>query len=195
MALGAQPTAPGALRAEAGSSFCWPWWPSASGPAVFGVFYRVLRYIQSTQEVGGPLAAKLLGIVLLSFASLLLLSNLITALSSFFLAKDLDLLVSSPVDWLRIYFAKLSETILHSSWMVALMAVPIFTAYGIVFKGGPLFPLVSIGALVPYFVLPGGHRLGRDPGPGQRLPGPAHPGPAEPGGDRRVRWSGVAASG
>jgi ABC-2 type transport system permease protein len=118
------------------------------------VFYRVLRYIQSTQEVGGPLAAKLLGIVLLSFASLLLLSNLITALSSFFLAKDLDLLVSSPVDWLRIYFAKLVETILHSSWMVALIAVPILTAYGIVFKGGPLFLLVSIGALVPYFLLP-----------------------------------------
>lgn len=122
---------------------------------VFAVFYRVLRYIQSTSEVGGPLAAKLLGIVLLSFASLLLLSNLITALSSFFLAKDLDLLVSSPVDWLRIYFAKLIETILHSSWMVALIAVPILTAYGIVFKGGPLFLLVAIGALLPYFILPG----------------------------------------
>ena len=122
--------------------------------AVFGLFFRVLRYIQTTSEVGGPLAAKLLGIVLLSFASLLLLSNLITALSSFFLAKDLDLLVSSPVDWLRIYLAKLSETVLHSSWMVGLIAVPILTAYGMVFHGGPLFLLVSIGALLPYFVLP-----------------------------------------
>ena len=122
--------------------------------AVFGLFFRVLRYIQTTSEVGGPLAAKLLGIVLLAFASLLLLSNLITALSSFFLAKDLDLLVSSPVDWLRIYLAKLAETVLHSSWMVGLIAVPILTAYGMVFHGGPLFLLVSIGALVPYFVLP-----------------------------------------
>ena len=121
---------------------------------VFGVSHRILRYIQSSGEVGTPLATKFLGIVLLAFASLLLLSNLITALSSFFLAKDLDLLVSSPVDWLRIYIAKLGETILHSSWMVALIAVPILTAYGIVFRGGPLFLLVSIGALVPYFVLP-----------------------------------------
>ena len=69
--------------------------------AVFGVSFRVLRYIQQTSEVGVPLASKLLSIILLSFASLLLLSNLITALSSFFLAKDLDLLVSSPADWLR----------------------------------------------------------------------------------------------
>jgi ABC-2 type transport system permease protein len=121
---------------------------------VFGLSYRILRYIQSSGEVGAPLAAKFLGIVLLAFASLLLLSNLITALSSFFLAKDLDLLVSSPVDWLRIYFAKLSETVLHSSWMVALIAVPILTAYGMVYHGGPLFLLVAIGALLPYFVLP-----------------------------------------
>ncbi len=122
--------------------------------AVFGLSYKILRYIQSTSEVGVPLAGKFLGIILLSFASLLLLSNLITALSSFFLAKDLDLLVSSPTDWLRLYFAKLGETLLHSSWMVALMAVPIFTAYGMVFRGGPLFPFIVLTALLPYFVLP-----------------------------------------
>ncbi len=122
--------------------------------AVFGLSYKILRYIQSTTEVGVPLAGKFLGIILLAFASLLLLSNLITALSSFFLAKDLDLLVSSPTDWLRLYFAILGETLLHSSWMVVLMAVPIFTAYGMVFNGGLLFPLVVIAALLPYFILP-----------------------------------------
>jgi ABC-2 type transport system permease protein len=122
--------------------------------AVFGLSFRILRYIQSTSEVGVPLAGKMLGIILLSFASLLLLSNLITALSTFYLAKDLDLLISSPTDWLRLYLAKLGETLLHSSWMVVLMAVPIFTAYGMVFHGGPLFPLIVIGALVPFFILP-----------------------------------------
>ncbi|HTG84832.1 MAG TPA: hypothetical protein VL853_08470, partial [Gemmatimonadales bacterium] len=122
--------------------------------AVFGVFYRVLRYIHSEQEIGTILAAKLLGVTLLAFASLLLLSNLITALSSYFLARDLDMLVAAPVDWLRLYLAKLGETLVHSSWMVVLMAVPIFTAYGIVYKGGPFFPIVVLAALVPYFVLP-----------------------------------------
>ncbi len=122
--------------------------------AAFGVFYRVLRYVHSQQDIGNALAAKIIAIILLSFASLLLLSNLITALSSFFLARDLDLLVSAPVDWLDFYLAKLGETLLHSSWMVVLMAVPIFTAYGIVYHGGALFPLVAAAALVPYLVLP-----------------------------------------
>ncbi len=122
--------------------------------AVFGVLFRMLRYFRNTEEIGALLAGKLLGIVLLSFASVLLLSNVITALSSFFLAKDLDLLVSSPVDWLRIYLAKLLETLINSSWMVALMAVPIFAAYGVVYDGGLLFPLVALAAFVPFLVLP-----------------------------------------
>src|SRR5207237_399165 len=99
-------------------------------------------------------AGKLLGLVLLSFISILVLSNVITALSSFFLAKDLDLLVSAPVDWLRIYLAKLGETLLHSSWMVALMAVPILTAYGVIYHGGPLFAPFAVLTLFPMLVVP-----------------------------------------
>src|SRR5438477_555027 len=86
--------------------------------------------------------------------AILVLSNVITALSSFFLAKDLDLLVSAPVDWLRIYLAKLSETLLHSSWMVALMAVPILTAYGVTYRGGPLFVPYAVLTIFPMLVLP-----------------------------------------
>lgn len=122
--------------------------------AVFGVLFRVLRYFRGVEEIGALLAGKLLGLALLSFVSVLLLSNVITALSSFFLAKDLDLLVSSPVDGLRIYFAKLLETCINSSWMVALMAVPIFAAYGVVYRGGILYPVVALATLVPFLVLP-----------------------------------------
>src|SRR5439155_728156 len=75
-------------------------------------------------------------------------------LSSFFLAKDLDLLVSAPVDWLRIYLAKLGETMLHSSWMVALMAVPIFAAYGVSYRGGLLFIPYAVLTVLPLLALP-----------------------------------------
>jgi ABC-2 type transport system permease protein len=122
--------------------------------AVFGVLFRVLRYFKGAEEIGELLASKLLGIVLLSFGSILLLSNVITSLSSFFLSKDLDLLVSSPVDWLRIYLAKLLETVIASSWMVALMAVPIFAAYGVVYGGGLLYPLVVLATLLPFLIGP-----------------------------------------
>jgi len=122
--------------------------------AVFGVLYRVLSYFRGVEEIGPLLAGKLLSLVLLSFLSILLLSNVITALSSFFLAKDLDLLVASPTDWLNIYLAKLGETLIHSSWMVALMAVPIFSAYGVIYGGGWLFGFYATVVLLPMLVLP-----------------------------------------
>src|SRR2546428_8631789 len=121
---------------------------------VFGVLYRILKALRAVEELGPLIPGKILGLILLSFISILVLSNVITALSSFFLAKDLDLLVSAPVDWLRLYLANLGETLLHSSWMVALMAVPILTAYGVVFKGGVLFGAYAILAIVPMLILP-----------------------------------------
>ncbi len=121
---------------------------------VFGVVYRVLKYFRGVAEIGDLLATKLLGLVLLTFSSILLLSNVITALSSFFLAKDLDLLAASPVHSIRFYLAKLVETMLHSSWMVVLLAVPLFAAYGIVYNGGPLWPVIVLGAFIPFLILP-----------------------------------------
>jgi ABC-2 type transport system permease protein len=120
----------------------------------YGVCFYVLRALRAAQEIGVPIAGKMLGLVLLSFMSILVLSNVITALSSFFLAKDLDLLVSAPIDWLRLYLAKLGETLVHSSWMVALMAVPILAAYGVVFRGGILFAPYALLVLLPLLLLP-----------------------------------------
>src|SRR5215218_3300446 len=111
---------------------------------IYTVLYKLLVYFRGVPDLGPFLAGKLLGIILVGFFSILLLSNIITALSSFFLARDLDLLVAAPVDWLALYGAKLIETVVHSSWMVALLALPIFTAYGIVYGGGFLFPVVAL---------------------------------------------------
>jgi ABC-2 type transport system permease protein len=121
---------------------------------IFGVLYRLLLYFRGVEEIGPLLAGKLLGLILISFASLLLLSNVITALSSFFLAKDLDMLVGAPVDWLRLYGAKLLETVVASSWMVVLMSIPMFAAYGVAYRGGALFVLVALAVFVPFLVIP-----------------------------------------
>ncbi|MGE5093462.1 MAG: putative ABC transporter permease subunit [Bacillota bacterium] len=120
---------------------------------LFGISWRVLHYL-SGLEVGMLLAQKILDALLVGFASILLLSNLIAALSTFFLARDLDLLVAAPLNWFRLYLSKLVETAVHASWMIALLALPVLAAYGVVFHGGPLFLLVAVAALVPFFVLP-----------------------------------------
>jgi ABC-2 type transport system permease protein len=120
----------------------------------FGVLHRLLAYFRGVPEIGPLLAGKLLGLILVSFFSILLLSNIITALSSFFLARDLDLLASAPVDWLSLYAAKLLETCVNSSWMVVLMAVPMLTAYGTVYDGGAAFIGLAMLTFVPFLIIP-----------------------------------------
>lgn len=121
---------------------------------IYVMLFRLLRYFRGVPEIGPLLAGKLLGLVLVGFFSILLLSNVITALSSFFLARDLDLLAAAPVDWLKLYLAKLLETLVHSSWMVVLMAIPMFAAYGVVYAGGPFFPIVVIVTFLPFLIIP-----------------------------------------
>lgn len=121
----------------------------------FVISWRVVNYFKGVPEIGPLLASKMLGMALLAFLGILLLSNLIGSLSTFFLARDLDMLVAAPVEWGHFYVAKLAETVIHASWMVALLALPLLSAYAIVWHGGPLFVLVAAGALIPLFVIPG----------------------------------------
>ncbi len=121
---------------------------------LYRVIVRMLEYFRGTAGIGEVLATKLLGLILLGFLSVLILSNLITALSSFFLSKDIDLLVAAPVDGLKVYGARLLETVVHSSWMVALMMVPVLTAYGTVLDGGWAFVGVALVAMSAFFLLP-----------------------------------------
>ena len=120
----------------------------------FGISWKVVSYFRDVPEIGALLASKMLGMALLAFTGILLLSNLIGSLSTFFLARDLDMLVAAPVEWGQFYLAKLAETVVHSSWMVGLLAVPLLAAYGIAWHGGPFFPLVAAAALIPLAIIP-----------------------------------------
>lgn len=121
---------------------------------LFTIMVRVLAYFHRTPGLGEVLAVKLLATMLLAFLPILLLSNVITALSSFFLARDLELLAAAPVDPLRIYGARFLETLIHSSWMIVLVLVPVLTAYARVFDAPPAFFLAAPLALLAFLVLP-----------------------------------------
>lgn len=121
---------------------------------IFIIIWRMLLYFRNTQGIGDLLAGKLLGLALLTFLGILLLSNIITSLSTFFLSRDLELLMAAPLDRLKVYGARLIETMVNSSWMVVLLAVPLFLAYGFTYRAGPLFYVLVAGVLVPFLVLP-----------------------------------------
>ena len=116
------------------------------------VVRRVLRYFETVYELGPALAYQLLLIILLTFLSMLLFSNLVAALSTFFLARDLELLHAAPIAPSSFFFARLVSTTLNSSWMVLFFSVPIFAAYGAVFGGG-LILYLWLAVILPLFLI------------------------------------------
>jgi len=116
------------------------------------VIRRVLRYFEAVYELGPALAYQLLLIILLTFLSMLLFSNLVAALSSYFLARDLDLVHATPVSPDGFFFARLIHTTVNSSWMVLFFSIPIFAAYGAVFGGGWILYL-WVALILPLFLL------------------------------------------
>jgi ABC-2 type transport system permease protein len=122
--------------------------------AIFVFFYRALSYFLSVPEFGPVLTYKLLGMVFLTFFSILLFSNIITALSTFFLSRELDRIVAAPVSRTLFFYARFGDTMIESSWMVLVFAVPAFLAYGIAHHAGPLFYLATVLTLPPFLVIP-----------------------------------------
>jgi ABC-2 type transport system permease protein len=121
---------------------------------VYAVIRRVLLYFQSVYDLGPGLAYQLLLIILLTFLSMLLFSNLVTSLSAFFLARDLDLVLSTRVATRSFFYSRLVTTTLNSSWMVLFFSLPIFVAYGVVFGGGVSFYLWTVLVLPLFLIIP-----------------------------------------
>ena len=120
----------------------------------FLVFQKVLVYFHSVELFGDLLNYRLLSMMLLTFFSILLFSNLISSLSTFFLSEDLNLILSRPVPLDDIYYARLTETLVYSSWMVLLFALPVFLAYGWVYGASWKYYAVFVGGLGPFLLIP-----------------------------------------
>jgi ABC-2 type transport system permease protein len=123
---------------------------------MFGVSYRVLTYFRTIEGLGDLLALRLLSMVLLTFFSVLVFSNIIASLSTFYLSGELDILLSAPVRIDHIYRAKFIETLVDSSWMTLIYGLPVFIAYGAVFRTSAAYYLGLLLTVIPFLIIPAG---------------------------------------
>lgn len=124
--------------------------------AIFTVFHKVLVYFKSIEILGEILLAKLMAVVFLTFFLMLIVSNIITSLSTYFLSDDTRLILSVPVSTEKVYLAKYLVTLGHSSWMVLLFGIPVFMAYGAVYDAPITYYLWFALILMAFLLIPGG---------------------------------------
>lgn len=122
--------------------------------ASFIFFERTLSYFQTITALGPVLTQRLLVMLFVSFFAVLVISNVVTALTTFYMAADVRLLLAAPIPPRRIHQARFVETLVASSWMVLLFGLPAFLAYGVVYHAGVLFYLGTVATLLPFLVIP-----------------------------------------
>ncbi|NWF76373.1 MAG: hypothetical protein HXY53_07395 [Nitrospirae bacterium] len=115
--------------------------------------YEVISFIRNVHFFGEILSKKFLSIILFSLGIFLILSNIITALSSFYLSKDIPFLIQMPIRTQAILRAKTIDTIINSSWMVISFIPPIFIAYGINYQATLMFYIILIITFISFLFL------------------------------------------
>lgn len=120
-------------------------------------FFHFLFSFLVRQEIFGlPLMYRLLGMVFLAFFSMLIFSNLIITLTTSYISREVDFLMSLPLRHNEIFWVKLLESIIYSSWAFAILSLPIFIAFGQA-KGVALsFYVLSLLLVVPFLLIPAG---------------------------------------
>jgi ABC-2 type transport system permease protein len=121
--------------------------------ALFLLSIRMIRSFYSVEGFGDILAQKTFGLLWLSGVALLIFSSFITSLSSFFLSRDLSLLMGAPVDRESVFWARSTQSVLSSAWMPTAFLFPVFLAFGYTFKAGILYYLLLIPTAIPVMLI------------------------------------------
>ncbi|MDR3153122.1 MAG: hypothetical protein LBW85_02340 [Deltaproteobacteria bacterium] len=117
--------------------------------ALFLLSVRMIRSYYSVEGFGDILSYKTFSLLWISGAALLVFSAFITALSSFYLSRDLPLLMAAPVDRESVFWARSTQSVISSSWMPVSFLLPVFLAFGYAFRAGPLYYALLAPAALP----------------------------------------------
>jgi ABC-2 type transport system permease protein len=77
--------------------------------------------------------------------AMLVFSAMVAGVSTLYLSRDNEIILSSPMQMEELYHMRLTTTFFNTSWMILVFSLPIFAAFGTVFSAGPLYwPLLLV---------------------------------------------------
>lgn len=113
--------------------------------ATYAVTVKVVGYFHAQNELGIILSIKIFQMAWITLFAMLVFSCMVSAVSTIFLSADNEIVFSSPAAPREIFLMRYTTTTVYTSWMMILFSLPLFAAYGQVFKAGLLYwPLLLL---------------------------------------------------
>ena len=117
-------------------------------------FYRVFNYLGTLEIIGPILTKRIISLAFLIFLTMIFLSSIITALSTFFRSKEVEFLMSLPIPIERIFLSKFFENTFYCSWATIIAAIPLTWAFGLSQNYHFSFYPLSLFALFLFILIP-----------------------------------------
>ena len=109
------------------------------------VTFKTVSYFHSQSELGIILSMKIFQMAWITIFAMLVFSSMITSVTTLYLSRDNEFIVSAPVSMSELFSMRLTTTFISASWVVLVFSLPVFAAFGMVFKAGPLYwPLLLV---------------------------------------------------
>ncbi len=122
--------------------------------ALFGGAFWVTRQLLSYAEFGDYLLRLGLSWLFLTFLAFLAFSGVVTALSTFFLADDLRLLLTAPIPLGRLFLSRFVRTLGQASWMVVMFLTPVLLGVGAARCAPPAYYASAMLIVAPFAMIP-----------------------------------------
>lgn len=132
------------------------WWSGFAGSRAALAWLKDLGAATLGPEgmpLGSLMTARLLSAFALVLFVLLVFSNVLVIYVSLFRAKEMPLLVTSPMGGRRLFLARWLDALFLSSWASAFLGSPLLLAFGLVSEAPWIFYPILVAAFLPLAVL------------------------------------------
>ena len=116
--------------------------------------FGMTKLQELSPEVFGFLLLKGYALVFMFFFFIQIINGLVISLNTFYQSRDLEILFTSPVDRTALFFSRLLDTHIKTSWMLVIFGIPLLASLGLLFHSNLIFYGYSLILFMGFSIIP-----------------------------------------
>ena len=118
------------------------------------LFYEGFNYLMNFPPFGRLLMDRLIALFFVVVFFMLIFSNIIVALATLYMDKELEFLITLPIDFRSIFLTKFGETVIFSSWAFVFLGGPLLLSFAHVRGVSFWFYLFLVPVTLTFILIP-----------------------------------------
>ncbi len=94
------------------------------------------------------------GLIFMIIFFIQIINGTVISLNTFYQSKELEVLLTSPVNRTSLFCSRLFETHIKTSWMLVIFGIPLLISPGLLFSANPVFYGYSLFLFITFSVVP-----------------------------------------